>query len=641
MLRPWISIAFLGVFFSVLFGLSRVMAVNFAAKWQYFDTSEDKARLSQNYALILSSWVTSALSTGFSLRYTRQDQGGRWRELYTPVFYANLINDWFTFNLSATASENRRSEGADISSRSWDANLTTQYRNYNWRLYYGESSQEDDQDPKRINSDSKHWGASVSKDWNVFSIFGDYRGTSSKDKVEKSKTDTDTYFLKGKINSSWRKLTYSFSQQINYMKTDWRTSQKLTRGKILLNVIIDWHLQDNNEIKTNDYFIIDIEGQIIDLVVFYKNANTLEEIDNNVKWKIEWSNDGVTWNLIAENISLPYEFSSSLSGKKYVKFTVISGSDELVSPLVRVYRYLPIGVTSYSFDSTTLRSDISLLYSFDEKKNIAYNFSYNKNLPDPGKNSWTKNHSLSGYWWINKLLQTSLNLTMNADKIQGQKTKKNYNISVNIFSEILDTLTSNTTFTHSLNKEGGKKISEIDNIIYSITAEIYPDLELRWDINYGHTKNYDQKATIDSISTHINITAQLRPSLTVNGIYDYSYSKNKGQITNTNTDQFVNINVTWRPSEVFLIRGTEAVKWGSNQKTTLNSDYSLWVNINPKIQTNFTYSGTRAKGQNSDRFSGSLSWSISRYLFFRNNYSWQKTQGEKEWSILFSLSLTF
>jgi len=637
----WLFIITGGILVCFLSMVQNSMALNFAANWQYFDTSESKARFSQTYSLILSSWATNALSTGLSLRYTRQDQGEKWQELYTPVFYLNLLNDWFNFNFSATATENRRSKGPDLSTRSWDSNIISKVKDYNVRAYYGWSSQKDDQHPRRINTDNNHWGISVSKEWNIFSIFTDYRGTTSKDKVEKSKTDTNTYFIKGEISDSWKKLHYSFSQQINYTNNKWRSQKKTVRGKLPINISVNWKLANSGEIGASDYIILDIDNNEINLIVFYKNGNFLEEISSDVKWKIEWSNDQVLWHTIAENISLPYEFSTTFSEGSYIKLTVISGRDDLNSPLVKVYKYLPAGVTAYTFDSTVLRSDLSLLYSFNEKKNISYNFSYNKNLPDPGKNSTNTSHNITTFWWMNKLLQTSTSFSFNRDKIQGQKSKKNYSFSANITSEFLETLTTTTTYTHSINKKGNTKISSVDAITLSTFAELYPDLELRWDINYNHGKNFEENSKIDGINTHINLIARLKPSLTLNSIYDYTYTKNKGETTTTTTDQFFNIDVTWRPSDSLLLRGSESVKWGKAQKTTINHNYSLWMNVNPKIQLNFLYNGTRRKGQNSDHFSGNISWTISRYLFFRSSYAWENTGGDKSWTLMFSLSLTF
>ncbi len=625
----------------IIFGRAPVLALNFSANWRYFDTSEEKPRWTQTYSLILSSWATNALSTNLSLRYTRQDQAGEWRELYTPVLALNLTNDWFNLNFSATATENRRSDGPDLSTRSWDSNLTTSYQDYNWRFYYGQASQKDDRSPHRIDTDSDHWGISVSKEWNLFGIYADYRGTSSKDHVDRTKTNTDSYFVKGDLSNTWKKFRYSFSQQITYTKNKWKSSETGPTKRALISISVSWHLADTNQIQTDDYIIIDTNNQEIDLIIFYADGIIMEELDPNVKWKIEWSNDQSTWTEIANNVSLPYEFPTTFNEGRYLKLTVISGTDDLNSPVVRAYKYLPAGVNSYTFKSKSFQTNASLGYNFDEKKNIAYNFFYNKNIPKPGKNSESISQNITGYWYINKLLQTTSSFSTNRDKTEGQKSKKNYNFSINIISDFLETLTTTTTYTHSLNKEGNQKISTTDTITLSTAAELYPDLESRWDINYTHTKNFENDSKTDSINTHINLTARLKPSLTITAIYDFTHTKSKGETSSSSTDHFANTDIIWRPSETLLIRGSESIKWGKNQKTIVNSTYSLWVNINPKIQINLLYSGTRQKGQNSDRISSNLSWDISRYLFFKTTYSWEKTKEEKRWAIMFSLTLTF
>lgn len=634
-------IFFFFIYFYLGWSLLPALALDFSANWRYFDTSDEKSRWTQTYSLILSSWATNAISTSLSLRYTRQDQGGEWRELYTPVFSLNLNNDWFNFNFSATDTENRRSDGPDLSNRSWDTNLTSSYKDYNLRLYYGQAIQKDDRDPRHIDTDSKHWGCSLSKEWSFFSVYSDYRGTSSKDKVDDTKTDIDTYFIKGEINNTWNKLTYSFSQQFNYIKNKWKTDNTEIRGKILISVSVEWNLEEDNKLQPDDYLIIDTNNREIDLIILYTDRTILEEVKPDVKWKIEWSDDKENWTEIADNVSLPYEFVPTFNEGRYLKLTVVSGSDELISPSLRAYQYLPEGVTEYTFKSKNYQTNASLNYLIDEFKNVSYNFSYTKNVPDPGKNSENLSQNLTAYWFINKLLQTTTTFSTNKDKVEGKRSKKSYNVALNVLSEFLETLTTTSTYTYSINKEGSEKISSTHSFTVSTAAELYPDLETRWDVNYTHTKNYETDSKTDSINTYINFTARLKPSLTITGIYDFTHTKNKGENSSTSTDHFANTDIIWRPSESFLMRISESVKWGKDQKTVVTSTYSLWLNVTSKVQTNILYSGTRQKGQDSDRISSTLSWNISRYLFFKSTYAWQKTEDDKSWSIMFSLSLTF
>ncbi|WP_456431528.1 hypothetical protein [Thermosulfuriphilus sp.] len=621
-------------------------AYNFSADWRHWEYSSQESQFQQTYSLSLSSQATRVISTGATIRYSRLEQAARTRELFTPTAYIGIRNDLFNLNLSATDTERRNSDSANFSSRSWDANLTTSYKETSFRFYYGSSTQQDDRQPRRIDTTSDHWGLSAGRTWRGLDLFYDYRGSNSQDRVKDSTTTTESHFLKGQYSGRWRKLTYNFGQQVNFSTTDWEG--KISGGgyaELELNISVTWEPSkpaNGETLKKNQVIIIDLGTQSVDSIYFYTDGTILESVSHNVRWDIYWSSDRSNWKLIDSDVSLPYRFSSTFSGGRYIKLVVTEvpiPAPTLNDPEVKAYKY--IYTSSYTQKSKTYRTDASVTYSFNENISLSYFLAYDKNVPDPGGQSENTVQTLAGSWFINKYFQTQANLSQSSNKMEGQPETKITNASLTIISDILDTLSLSTGLTHSVSQVGGADQSSSDSLTVSTTARLYPDLDLRWDLTYTQSHSYESDTDTTGLSSRINLTARIRPSLTVNTLYNYTQSKTSGATTSEATSHDFSVDASWRASDVVLIRVAEAVSWSDTEDTTYSINGSFWWAISPKVQFNVQYSGSRSGDTTSDQYSVFLSWSISQYLSLKTNYSWAKSDNQTQWTWMINLTASF
>lgn len=634
--------------FFLFFGLQTgggVKAYNFSTDWRYWEYSDQESQLQQTYSLSISSQATRAINTGATIRYNRIERGSQRRELFTPTAYLGIRNDLFNFNLSATDTERRNSDSPNFSSRSWDANLSTTYKETSLRFYYGSSTQQDDSQPRRIDSTSDHWGFSANRIWRGINLFYDYRGSTSDDRVKDSTTDTESHFLKGQYTGRWRKLSYNFGQQFSFTKTDWKG--KISGGgysEFELTISISWEPSkpaNGDSLAKNQEIIIDLGTQSLDSIYFYTDGTILEPVPTAVRWDIYWSSDKSTWNLIASNTSLPYRFSSTFSQGRYIKLVVKdvpSPAPTLNDPEVRAYLF--IYSSSYTQKSKTYRTDLSLTYALNEDISLSYYLAYDKNIPEPGNQAENTVHTLAGSWFINKYLQTQANLSQSSNKVEGQPETKITNASATIISDILETLSLSTGLTHSISEVGGAKQSSSDSLTLSTSAKLYPDLDLRWDVTYTLSHSYESDTDTTGLTSRLNIIARIRPTLTINSLYNYTRSETTGATSSQATSQNLSLDVSWRASDVLLIRAAEAVSWSDTEDKTFSSNYSLWWAVSPKVQFNLQYSGSR-NGSKSDQYSTFLSWTISRYLSLKTNYSWSKSDGQTQWTWMVNLTASF
>ncbi|AEH45646.1 hypothetical protein Thein_1790 [Thermodesulfatator indicus DSM 15286] len=628
-------------------------ALNFMGDWRYLETKDEPETLFQVYSLTLSSQATNNLILGTTFRYNRTSQGDSYRETLTPVLSLSLRNDFFNFNVSATATEQHGTESRDLSSRSWNADLSSSYiKGINSRIYFGRSKQKDGATSHLINQKSDYWGLNLSKDFRNFDLYYDYRISHGENYVLKSTTNTYSHLVKLNYAGSFDKFYYSFGQQFNYTKTKWQAELIGGKADFPINISVEWYinnsldswdgknLQDFDDgIIDDDYLIIDLGIEEIGLLEFYYDTVNWYAIPSSIKWDIYYSNDKITWSLLVSDVSLPFDFSGlgslNFSKARYLKLVPKTFSDlKFNSPQFRAYKY----ITSSQYKTTfkTYRTSLALSYNFSENLISSYSFSLNRAEPSPGPDSKDYIHSVSISWIPNKFFQP----TVSASKTKNIKDKQPDliidNLSFSVFSDILPTLDISYGYTHTNVKENDVKKVTNDNFNISTFAKIYPDLDFRWDISIGKSKNYENDLTSKTLSSRTNAIARLKPTITTTFTYQYDYSNN--DLSSTTTHNFI-FDLSWTISKNCSFHGSENIKFTEGE-TNINSFYSLWFSLTPRTQINFQYSGNR-NGTDTDQFSGFLSWKISRYLSFKSNYTWLKTGDDTSWSWMVNLTAKF
>ncbi len=656
------------VIFFVFLAFSQAKAFNLMGDWRYTDSSSEEGGFSQIYSFSISSQATNTINIGSTLRYSRNNQGSEYRELLTPTAFLSLRNDYFNLNLSATDTERHDSEGPDFSSRSWNADFSSFYKKLiNTRIYYGGSKEKDNRSPQVINNKNNYWGATLIKSWQGFDFYYDYRGSHGEDYIDRSKTNNFSNLLKLNYSGSWRRLSYNLGEQFNYVKNKWEGRIENGKAKYPINISVQWLPSDwqtqvaNNAIYTDpscfnsyielvknadpnqdpDYgIVIDLGTEEIGYLEFYYNSVNWKAIPTDIKWDIYYSSDRANWVLLAEDVSLPYDFSGALSlnfsGARYLKLiprTQYSQDLILESPLFKAYKY----ITSSQYKSLihAYRTDVSFSYSLTDNINILYSFSSDRTEPTPGPDSKDTIHSFSASWFVNKYFQPNLTFSQAKNLIEAQPTILVKNFSISNFSDIFSTLNLSASFTHTLLEEGGIKKSRNDILNLNTIAKIFPDLDVRWDISYGDNYSYENNKNTKTFYSRVNAIARIKPSITLNTIYQFDYTSTGDR---SDIGNYLLLDLSWTFSDFCSFHGSESIHL--DDETSINSVYSLWFSLTPNTQINFQYSGVR-NNTNVDQFSSFFSWRINKHLSFKSNYSWSKIDGLKTWSWMVNLTSIF
>ena len=629
---------------------SRSGALDFTADWRNWEFSDEDSIFTQSYSISVAPEATRTINFGGSFRYVNRKQGGETRQTLTPTLSMEIINDLFDFNLNGTQTQRKDTDRADVTNSSWDANLTSDCKGYaDIRLYVGQTFDRDDSSPRRLDDDTFHYGFEISKKWKGLDVVYNYRGTDEKDRVEASKTNTDQNFFKAEYSGAWKKLTFSAGQQFNFNKTVIKTETKkgeAVRFPLIIGVIWDPPRPPNGQrLKRDQILTIDLRDQPVDEIRFYINGPLLEDVPSSVRWDLYESGDGVIWDELRTNITLPFRFRRTYQRRRYLRLVVVEvpiPAPELEDPFVQA-NLIRIGTgktETVTVKSDNSRTTLSLGYQFTPDLSANYYFSYEKSSPDPGNETTNVNHTLSASWFVKPYLQPHANLSMSTKDTEGYGKDETTTISLNNTSQIFETLEVDAGYTHAFSKERGRKSSTLDTFNITTTANLYPDLDLRWNGNYSHTRHYLPNSTTKALGMQVYLTGRLTPDLTVSGTYDYSRSKSTHTKEGTITDQYFTIDATWRLSDDLSLRGSESLALAGDGEDTLNSTYSVWVALPPKVQLNLQYMNTSGD-TSTDDYSAFVSWTISEYLTLKSTYDMSVNKDGSEWGWMVNLVVYF
>ncbi len=643
-------LALLVILMAYLITPSHCRAIDFSADWKNWEFSDEDAIFSQSYSISVAPEATRAVTFGASFRYVNRKQGGETRETITPTLSMDIVNDLFRFNLSGTQTERKDTERSDITNRSWDANLTSECKGYaDIRLYVGQSFDRDDAHPRRLDDDTLYYGFHVGKKWHDLEVTYDYRGSDEDDKVEASKTETDQHFFKASYSKSWEKLSVTAEQQFNINRTVTKTRTATGRPVYYpLIVGVTWNPPrppNGTRLKLNQEFVIDLRDQPVDEIRFYINEPFGEQVPTSVRWDLYESIDGVVWDELRTNITLPFRFIRTYQRRRYLRLVAVEvpiPAPELETPAVRVYLIRPGtgNVETMTIKSESSRTNFSVGYQFTPDLSAHYYFTYDKSSPDPGNDSTNVSHTLSATWYVNRFFEPSINLSRTTRDTETVGKDETTTISLNNISQIYETLQITQGYTHSFGKERGRKSHTTDTFDLTATANLYPDLDLRWNGNLSRTQDYYPSTTTKGIGSSLNLSARMTPDLTVNGIYNVNYTESSRRGEGNTLDHYISIDASWSLSDDLTLHGSEALTISDDGEDTLNSTYSLWVALTPKVQMNFAVVNTRGD-ENTYNYSAFISWTISPFLTLKSSYDRTEGEGENGWAWMVGLNAYF
>jgi len=638
---------FLFFLFEIIFFcfFSLVYAINFSSYWDFSKTSETPLRKTQGYFFSFSKDLTSRMNFGGSINYTKTEIEDTWRESLFPSFYYNIFNDFFSYSLNYSYRINNLDTGESFKGWSLSSNLRTAYKKFNINLYWNKNKNWSEgltQDRETVDTGK---GLSISRRFDKgflkgLSTMWDYRISKSEDLVKDSETKNTYSSFRANYFKSFKNINFGISQE--FYKTKVEAEYQLSpTGKYKVEYSLSLtNGTFNATLNVGDVFYLQFPSdKTLEGIDFYIDYSIREKIGSRAIWDLYYSKDKINWNLIATNITLPYELPSPLSYPHiYLKLEVksVTGTVNLNDPKFVGYYYETEAHYEREdfFSKTSAHLSIRLPHQIFLSTSSGYeNYNYEES-PDRKRYYYNLNFS----WSENKYFSPNLSYFYTVDKQEDVRENKSQGYSITISSIPFRTIKLNSGYTYSKSWDNGTPVSESQNLFFSESFEIYPDLTSVLTQNYSKSKNLETGAESKSYSAQFNFLARLRPNITLElrnffGKYDTS---NVGETTFRRHEAFL----TWRFSNYFSFTTTQTYNKSEDTQTYYYS-YIIYIVPAEKLRLNLSYSGYKSDDFESSNLGLNGFWTLTPKLNLNWNYNYNKRDGESSWSWFFRIRYVF
>jgi hypothetical protein len=263
---------------------------------------------------------------------------------------------------------------------------------------------------------------------------------------------------------------------------------------------------------------------------------------------------------------------------------------------------------------------------------LTYNFNYTKTDDDFSFERENNRHNGSLTWGPS--IYFTARLSANQSKDWGEeideKKSRNYNLSMS--SLPIPTLEMSVSTSRSEDYLEDDMTDATNQFSFYSTAQLYQDLQAAFNVTYS--KQVEGRDA-ESINESLDLTARLRPSLTMNINQDFS----KNLVTDS--ESYANrFELEWWVSRLMYITNSATVDWADDEDTSWSYFLSIGVTPNPKNRLNFDYGVTHTDGARDHSFSGGWSWKINRrFNYVLNGNYLMPDEGDDSWN--FSMRLRY
>jgi hypothetical protein len=604
--------------------------LNLNGNWRYSRNDNDDSNFSQSYSANYAGTadLTDLLKLRGNLRYTTNiNDDNETTDFISPSLSLLNNNEFYSFSINGNYNYYRNSESINRESWNWASQLVPNLLDPLpfVRLFYGQSGQSDDEDRQ---DDFSQFGG-VNSDWNYFDWLGLSYSLNWNKREEKNtdieneslghyaKLNTGKIFLQGRLalgfSQSYQKTYQDFSapvtgdgfalapvivSQAAYEEIDDPLTGGLTNDASFLLTDADDPPTTLDIDPANDPMNLGVRVDFQQVDAVY--LATLEDdssFASSITWDMYTSNNGIDWQLAAENVLFVYndienrfEFEFASQTVRYLKL-VADTSSLLPDQITRIESIEAFEKVFGEGDKITRDSDNSFAqtsfsanYRPQPGLSLSYNFGYDKTDNSSGIESERISNSGSMSWSPSKYFSTRLNASQSNNELTDNPDTKSRSYSASITSVPLATL----SFSFGAKRSESYEDDDLENArnTYSsyTTAQLYDDLSASLALNYSTN---EKGAGSDNFSSTLSISARLRPTLllTFNDTYSDDLDSG-GQSTNS-----LSATLNWRASEFMNLNNTVSAAWqdGTNTTRGLSSNLSLTPNTRNRLNLGYNW----------------------------------------------------
>ncbi len=632
------------------FWINLAWGINFSANWHSVKTSEPPSSFSKSYSLSFSHSLSRTMFLTGSMRYMRNDQGDRYREMIMPSVFYTLTTDLFNYNLGLSSSQAKSKNYPTLENYSITNTFSTNIKKVNIGLFFNMEKNWNNLNPKTIDNKNESWGLNLSHRFYKYlknlSINYAYRFNKVKDYITNSKTKTSSHSFNWHYFKTIKNLNFGIEQRYSISTTESWYALISGQAKIYVNLITNGTLPsvlyDTNETVIKIPYPQSIEG-----IEFYTDYTNRTAIPSTVIFDIYYSNNGITWTLLATNVSLPYTFSSPVS-YTWIKLVVKTGAGNPVSgginlPDPRIVGFYYTKQNYFKRKNVYWTTSGNISYALPKGIRASYFGYYEVQKPEPGNKRTIQSHSFYTYWQGTRYFRPSFRFNITRSKEKDKPETKSFIYSLSVGSTPIDTVNLSGGYTNNKYYEGNTKIFNSQTYALSGVFNIFPDFTLRSTLSYNIDKNYISNLKQNTYGSNIDMFVRLRPNLTTDFRINYTHSKNTySNSTNTSgSTKRCGILIDWGISRALHFTSSQYLSENSvDNKVSYMFFYNIYFAPWRKVRLNTSYSGIR-DDQKVDNISIGLIWYVAYHINFNTSYNWNRVKNNTSWSWNWSVNFTF
>ncbi len=656
--------------------------------WNYQESGgdvEDTWQFNQSYSLAGAKSLAASSDLSASFRYTKSSRrAGEDSEVMSPSATLGVRNDLFSLNFSGTQTQRQTGSGPELTSQSWDVTGFSLLEDLpRLRLNYGQSFSRDDENPRRQDTESDYFSASLDYTWTVFDFYYDYRIDSSTNNLATSTTESERHFGKIEYSDSFfrGKVGVNLSQQ--YQTSDSETDSEAATGEtvfIPINLAQTLVGQDdtpltsvltaNAALNDGDRFTptgveiaqpaiddqnlgMQTDFQPVNQMRVYLDRDISPAVQGLLSWALYTSENNLDWDLVSGAPPVRYEQEDNRTVvvvdvpgpallERYLKLVVSPGGlapePVYVTELAAGNAVLATGnqvIASSNYTSYQTRGGIT--YAPLDAWSFAYNLSYDKNEPDPGLASTRLNQALSARYAPTADFSLAASVSENRDETESREERLNRSYSLSAQQQLWETMNLSASYSHSEGYEDSVRTSESDSLNGFLNAQLFPDLSASLNLNWSQSENPREDTQSESYGWRLHTTARLTARLDANAYYDYTNSTRDAQEADDDATTRYGLSLNFRPSDILSFYGS--LNRNPDEKETAFSGSASW-RMTPKLQASVNTSQELEQGD-SESYSASLSWLVSSHFSARSSAGYQVADGSEAWSWRVNLNATF
>ena len=649
---------------------------SYEKQWQVPETYRNYENLQIDDRFALSS----AMSLRGSLRYSRNETGSATSTLtenLQPTFSFLITNDIFHFNLTGTASESMNSESIDTSRRTLYANWRSAWQKRYWPslgLSVNHTRRQDDSNPRTINLENSNLNFTSQLDLSPVDLYYSYSLAKDENLVRISEARSMTHFAR------LRTARRFWDDRLNVNLQQTATLNHRETRDIIIGGMASVQFPtptvnggpDSNPTVTaagalgllpattdplQPTGIAITQSDLRNTNTIYLYTNGVDQTDNvaNLAWDLYTSNDfGVTWTLMTAGFVPTYNatlfrFEAVVAGVAGmdIKF-IVRQNAVLLPPIpasvtfsrVEVFRDIA-GTGSFleqAQDSNFYKTDVSVSARPSMSTTLSYSMSLGVARPAPGDNSETVNQTANLGWVISPTLSSRYYISDNRRLASGSQNSLSRNYGVGLSLSPLDTVLVDLGVNRAEYFLDGSRTTETNSATLGATADLYRDLNSRFNVSYSETNNPQSQTQSKALTTLLGATARFNPRLTVDLSegYNNTWSSGSGTVTTLET----RTTLAWRLSDLTSLQmsGSYGISDPGDNSGRFNADLAMKLTRTMQVRAGYNL---LVAAETSQLLNLGWDWSISRQLSLHATGNYQIRDGDDPWSVMSRLNVNF